>query len=79
LNGAQLSVADVVIFPFVERFELALRLFQEYDLSHFAGGSVAQWLVGACGCTWERIAVATLKSCRAHVHVHATICVTEHA
>lgn len=45
LLGPRLSVADVVAYPFVERFELALRLFQGYDLAATTGGGAAsRWL-----------------------------------
>ncbi|KAI8476296.1 MAG: hypothetical protein J3K34DRAFT_455842, partial [Monoraphidium minutum] len=35
LAGPELSAADAVIYPFLERFDLALRLFHGYDLAAF--------------------------------------------
>lgn len=49
LAGGQLSAADAVLYPFVERFALALSLFHGYDLAAFDGGSVAAWLVRGRG------------------------------
>ncbi len=45
LTGQDLSAADVVLYPFVERFDLALRLFHGYELGGFDGGSITKWLV----------------------------------
>jgi hypothetical protein len=52
LCGPRLSAADCVVFPFVERFELALRIFSGYDLggASAAGADVAGWLVRLCVC-----------------------------
>ena len=47
LAGPELSAADVVIYPFVERFDLALRLFHGYNLAVFDGGSISRWMVSA--------------------------------
>jgi hypothetical protein len=48
LAGPCLSAADVVAYPFLERFALALRLFQGYDLGALCGGALARWMVRAC-------------------------------
>lgn len=44
LAGSSLSAADVIAFPFIERFDLALRMFHGYDMALFDGGSIFQWL-----------------------------------
>jgi hypothetical protein len=41
--------ADIVLLPFFERFQLALQLFQDYDLAGVQGGAVTQWMVSGTG------------------------------
>jgi hypothetical protein len=37
--------ADIALLPFFERFQLALGLFQDYDLAGVHSGAIAQWMV----------------------------------
>jgi hypothetical protein len=37
--------ADIALLPFFERFQLALALFQNYDLADVNGGAITQWMV----------------------------------
>ncbi|GBF91968.1 hypothetical protein Rsub_04692 [Raphidocelis subcapitata] len=58
LAGGGLSSADAVLFPFVERFGLALALFHGYDVAAFDGGGVARWLAAVAALPAGRLSSA---------------------
>ncbi|KAK9917805.1 hypothetical protein WJX75_008460 [Coccomyxa subellipsoidea] len=44
LTGKEVSLADLVLFPFIERFAIAMPEFAAYDVRHAFGGSIGAWL-----------------------------------
>lgn len=44
LVGQHLTLADVVTYPFMRRFDVGMRQFCSYDVSSALGGSVGAWL-----------------------------------
>lgn len=44
LCGVDPSVADVVLWPFVERFELAMREFNDTELAEMGGKKFSRWM-----------------------------------
>eukprot|EP00879_Flechtneria_rotunda_P032221 GHRR01035391.1.p1 GENE.GHRR01035391.1~~GHRR01035391.1.p1 ORF type:complete len:224 (+),score=70.70 GHRR01035391.1:62-733(+) len=44
LTGSKPSLADVALFPFFERFQVALQLSEGYDIFNCYAGAIGQWM-----------------------------------
>jgi hypothetical protein len=69
--------ADIALLPFFERFQLALALFQDYDLAGVHGGAITHWMVSKghvdlAGLVCERGVYLCYNVMRDH---HRTTCV----
>jgi len=45
LLGAQVTIADLVLMPFIERFDIIGRNFHGVDATEICGGAISSWLV----------------------------------
>ena len=43
-GGREVTLADIVFWPFMERFELCAKLFSDYDIADSCGDDIARWM-----------------------------------